>query len=68
MSKKQKDPEVGKDVKRKYLVGGVYKRHLIEKQGKGKSEKTKLGRTYIAIPPETGWTGGIPEKNGWKGK
>jgi hypothetical protein len=66
MSKSRKDPDVGKDVLRKYLVGGYYRRHKIEKEGKGKSEKTKLGRVYIAIPPPEGWPGGLPEKNGWK--
>lgn len=66
MALKRKDPDVGLDVKRCYLVGGVWKRHIFEKQGKGRSERTKLGRMYTAIPPEAGWPGGAPEKNGWK--
>jgi hypothetical protein len=66
MARKRKDPEVGKDVKSKYLVGGVWKRHIIEKKDKGRSERTKLGRVYIAIPPPEGWPGGLPEKNGYK--
>ena len=68
MSLKRKDPEVGTDVLRKHLVGGVYRRHILEKEGKGKSEKTKLGRTYVAYPPPEGWPGGFPEKNGWKAR
>jgi hypothetical protein len=27
---------------------------------------SKLGRTYLAIPPAGGWPGGEPERNGWK--
>lgn len=66
MSQKKKDPDVGTDVLRRYLQGGVWKRHIIEKKDKGRSERTKLGRSYVAIPPPEGWPGGHPEKNGWK--
>lgn len=65
---KKGDPEVGHDVKRKYLVGGMYKRRLIEKQGKGRSESSKMPRIYVAIPPPDGWPGGLPEKNGLRGR
>jgi hypothetical protein len=57
---------VGHDINPAYLVGGVYKRRIIEKLGKGRSEKTKLGRTYIAYPPPGGWPGGLPEQNGYR--
>lgn len=63
---KRKDPEVGQDVQRKYLQGGVYKRNIIEKQGKGRSERTKLSSSYVAVPPPEGWPGGHPEDNGYR--
>ncbi len=66
MALKRKDPEVGHDVLRRYLVGGVWKRHAMDKEGKGRSEKTKHGGFYIAHPPEGGWRGGDPEKNGYR--
>lgn len=55
-----------RDVKKKYLSSGERNKRKIEKAGKGKSESTRLGRTYIAIPPAEGWPGGLPEKNGYK--
>jgi hypothetical protein len=61
-----RDPEVGKDILRKYLQGGVWKRLQIAKKDKGKSTASKRSRIYIAIPPKTGWPGGRPEDNGWK--
>lgn len=62
----RKDPLVGEDILKKYLVGGTWKRRIIEKLGKGKSEKTRLGGFYIAIPPQGGWPGGLPELNGYR--
>jgi hypothetical protein len=66
MAQKRKDPEVGQDILRKYLVGGTWKRRILDKLGKGRSERTKLSRSYVAIPPEGGWPGGLPEQNGYK--
>jgi hypothetical protein len=66
VAQKRHDPEVGKDVNRRYMVGGVWHRRVIDKQGKGRSERTKLGRLYVAIPPAAGWPGGQPSDNGWR--
>lgn len=66
MSLKRKDPAVGTDIKRKHLVGGTWKRRKLDKLGKSRSERTKLARTYVAKPPEEGWPGGDPLKNGYR--
>lgn len=66
MALKRKDPDVGQDILRKHLAGGVWHRRKINKQGKGRSERTKLGRMYTAKPPEAGWPGGHPEQNGYR--
>ena len=66
MAVKRKDPDVGHDILRRHLAGGVWCRHKIDKLGKGRSERTKLGRMYTAYPPPEGWPGGHPDKNGWK--
>lgn len=66
MSKKKATIEVGKDIKRKYLVGGTWKSKKIAKQGKASRTTSKPARLYIAVPPVTGWPGGLPENNGWK--
>lgn len=66
--KRSKDPEVGQDILRRYLVGGVWKRHLLEKLGRGNRTKSTRSRTYIAIPPPEGWSGGDPFKNGLRAR
>lgn len=66
MSKKRGDPDVGHDILKKYLVGGVRNRHKLLKEGRGRSESTKLSRIYVAIPPPSGWPGGAPEQNGYR--
>ena len=55
-----------RDVKKKYLSGGLWKKKIIDNVGKHRHESTKLSRSYIAIPPEEGWPGGDPLKNGYK--
>lgn len=66
MAIRKPDPAVGNDILPRYLVGGVYKRRKLDKAGKGRSERTKLSRTYVALPPVSGWPGGLPENNGYK--
>lgn len=66
MSRKKVKIEVGKDVKRKYLVGGSWKSRQIDKKGKASRTTSKPARIYIAVPPAEGWPGGDPAKNGWK--
>lgn len=56
------------DVKLKYKSMGSWRARKIEKGLRGKSEKTKYGGFYIAIPPETGWPGGDPVNNGYRFK
>lgn len=63
---RRKDPEVGNDILRKHLVGGTWKRSKLDKQGKARSERTKHAGFYVAMPPEGGWPGGEPEKNGYR--
>lgn len=55
-----------RDVKVKYLAGGEWKSKIIDRLGKHRHESTKLARTYTAFPPEGGWPGGDPLKNGYK--
>jgi hypothetical protein len=55
-----------KDVKSRYLAGGMWKTRIFAKLGKGKSEKCKRPRIYVAIPPLSGWPGGHPKDNGCK--
>lgn len=50
----------------RYQAMGSWKVRKIEKAGRGRSEKTKVGRVYLAIPPVEGWLGGDPVKNGYK--
>lgn len=50
----------------RYLAGGEWKNKQITKQGKGKSEPSKMPKIYIAIPPIGGWKGGHPKDNGCK--
>lgn len=42
--------------------------HKVQKAKHARASRThsKLGRTYFAFPPEGGWPGGDPVKNGWK--
>ena len=53
-------------VKVKYYSGGELRKHILDRLGKHKHESTKKARIYYAIPPITGWIGGLPEVNGWK--
>lgn len=55
-----------RDVKKKYLAGGQWKSKIIARQGKHRHEATRVGGTYICIPPAEGWPGGDPVKNGYK--
>ena len=54
------------DVKEKYKAGGKWKKRIFDKMGKHRHESTKPGGFFIAIPPEGGWPGGLPENNGYK--
>lgn len=56
------------DILARHMWMGNWKSKVIAKKGRGKSESTKLARTYVAIPPATGWLGGRPEDNGLKGR
>lgn len=57
-----------KDVKPRHLVGGHWAAARLLKGLRNKSEKSgKRGRTHIARPPKTGWPGGRPEDNGYRG-
>lgn len=40
-ARKTTDPDVGHDIQRKYLAGGVWKRRIIEKENKGRQETGK---------------------------
>lgn len=55
-----------RDVKPRHLSGGLWKTKQIAKKGKQSRTTSKPARFYVAVPPETGWPGGMPEKNGWK--
>lgn len=55
-----------KDVKSRYKVMGTWCARKLEKGARGRTERTKLGRVYTAIPPAEGWPGGEPVRNGWK--
>jgi len=35
--------------------------------GHRKAPANGRAKVYVAIPPPTGWPGGSPEDNGWKG-
>lgn len=54
------------DIKEKYKVGGHWKARLLVKGARASRTFSKLGRTYLAKPPESGWLGGHPETNGYK--
>ncbi len=55
-----------RDVKPKFFSGGFWKAYQIPRKGKRSYTTSKPARFYVAVPPETGWPGGLPEKNGWK--
>lgn len=46
---------------------GTWKTKIIRKQGKASRTKSSPARLYVAVPPKTGWTGGRPEDNGYRG-
>lgn len=50
----------------RYRAMSTWKTKQIKKLNKGKSERSGLGRSYVAIPPPEGWPGGDPLKNGLK--
>ena len=54
------------DVKPKHFSGGEWKRRAFEAIGRHRHTASGLGRSYIAIPPEEGWPGGDPLRNGYK--
>lgn len=67
MAQKRKDPDVGHDILQRYLCGGVWKRRLIAKHGKGRSDgSTAPARLRVLVPPTEGWKGGLPEDNGYR--
>ena len=43
---------------------GDWKAHKNHKQNK--QTFSKRCRLYVAIPPNTGWIGGLPEQNGFR--
>lgn len=56
------------DLLPRYMWMGNWKTKINEKKSRGKSERTKRPKIYIAIPPVTGWLGGRPEDNGLRGR
>ena len=46
---------------------GNWKSKRIRKQQRASRTKSVKCRLYIAIPPVTGWPGGLPEYNGYRG-
>ncbi len=66
MSKARKHVEKERSIKLKYYSGAEYKFNIFMKKGKRSFTTSKVARIYIAIPPETGWPGGDPTKNGFK--
>ncbi len=46
------------------IVKGAFKHKI---PGNGSSTKSYQGKIYFAYPPATGWPGGDPLKNGYKG-
>ena len=60
--------ERARDLLPKYMWMGNWCSKKIEKGTRGKSERTKRPKIYVAIPPKTGWIGGRPEDNGLRGR
>lgn len=46
------------------IVKGAFKAKI---PGSGSHTSSSKGRVYYAYPPATGWPGGMPEKNGYRG-
>lgn len=45
---------------------GTWKKKIFDRKGKRSYTMSKPGRIYVAIPPEEGWPGGDPLKNGYR--
>lgn len=55
-----------RDVKLRYLAGGSWKKSIIAKKGKASRTAAKRARVYCAVPPASGWPGGLPGENGYR--
>lgn len=57
-----------KDLLPRYMWMGNWRARLQQKGARASRTTSKPARLYVAVPPAEGWTGGLPEKNGYRGR
>ena len=54
------------DLKPQYMWMGNWRSKVHSKTNRGSRTSSKRARLYVAVPPASGWPGGMPENNGYR--